>query len=88
MKTVLIALIILLAGTLLHFLFLWMEKKGWIYYKHNAPSRTRLGNAFLEIQSILEPDKKHVIEVRDEIRKETQAQGDDPDGKDATLGDG
>ena len=76
MKLALIALLILVAGTLLHFLFLWMEGKGWIYYKRSKPSRTALGNAFLEIQSILEPGKKLIVEVRKAERREPAAAGD------------
>ena len=79
MKLVLIALSILAAGVLLHFLFLWMEGKGWIYYKRSKPSRTALGNAFLEVQSILEPNKKHIIEVKKEDKRQNQENGDEPD---------
>jgi hypothetical protein len=55
-----------------------MERKGWIYYKHNKPGSSRLGTAFLEIQSILEPDKKHMIELRSEMKKATEESGDEP----------
>jgi hypothetical protein len=79
MKPALVALAAIAGGLLLHRLFLWMERRDWIYYRHNKPSRTALGNAFLGIQSILEPDKKHVIEVRDAMRKATEQSGDDGD---------
>jgi hypothetical protein len=44
---------------------LWMEARGWIYWrrsKHN-PSGA-LGNAFLEVQSILEPEKGRAAEQK------------------------
>ncbi len=76
MKPALFTLSVLAAGAMLHFLFLWMEGKGWIYYKRDRPSRTALGNAFLEVQSILEPDKKHVLEVRKDERRDVAESGD------------
>lgn len=78
MKAIVIAVAILLGGMLLHLLALWMERKGWIYYKHNKPSSNALGNAFLEVQSILEPDKKHVIEIKKEQKKANEESGDEP----------
>lgn len=77
MKLALVALSVLAAGAMLHLLFLWMEGKGWIYYQRNRPSRTALGNAFLEVQSILEPDKKHVLEVRKDEKRDVAESGDE-----------
>ena len=39
----------------LHRLALWMEDKGWIYYKRKKASPNALGNAFLEIEQIVQP---------------------------------
>ncbi len=82
MKLIIIAMAIILGGVLLHLLALWMERRGWIYYKHNAPSGTRLGTAFLEIQSILEPNKKHIIEIKKADKKQNEEAGDEPDDAD------
>lgn len=71
MKMIIILIALITGGVLLHLLALWMERKGWIFYKHTKPSRSSLGNAFLEVQSILEPNKKHIIEIKKELRKET-----------------
>jgi len=79
MKLVIIAAAIIAGSVLLHVLALWMERKGWIYYKHNKPSSNALGNAFLEVQSILEPNKKHIIEVKKEDKKQNEEAGDEPD---------
>ena len=46
-------------------LFLKMEARGWIYYRKKQPSRTTLGNAFLEIQSMIEPGKRQIIETQE-----------------------
>ncbi len=58
-------------------LALAMERRGWIYYRKKKPSRTSLGNAFLTVQSILEPGTEKVVEVRLE-RKSEQDSGDGP----------
>jgi hypothetical protein len=70
MKTVILAILLVLGLAGLHLLALWMERRGWLYYKHEKPSSNRLGNAFLEIQSILEPGKKIIIEEREREKKE------------------
>ena len=75
MKLIIIALAIVLGSVGLHVLALWMERKGWIYYKHNQPSRSRLGNAFLEVQSILEPNKKHIIEIKKGLKRDNAEPG-------------
>ncbi|HEY1911319.1 MAG TPA: hypothetical protein VGG73_10380 [Vicinamibacterales bacterium] len=47
----------------LHRLALWMEDRGWIYYRRKHGSSGSLGSACLEVQAMLEPSKKHVIEI-------------------------
>jgi hypothetical protein len=79
MKWIAIAALVSVAGLLLDRLFRWLEGRGWIDYRRNRLRRTAQGNTFLEVQSILEPDKKHVIEVRDAMRKATEKSGDDGD---------
>jgi hypothetical protein len=58
----------------------WMEWNGWIYWRKSKGTSSRTGNAFLEIQSMFEPGKEHVIEARQEIKRQTQAAGDPPPG--------
>lgn len=66
----------------LHALALWMERRGWIYYKHNKPSSSHLGTAFLEVQSILEPNKKHIIQIKkDEKRDDAETGKENPPKK-------
>lgn len=70
MKPVVIIILVILGLAGLHRLALWMETKGWLYYKREKPSSNRLGNAFLEIQSILEPGKKIIIAEKEREKKE------------------
>lgn len=47
-------------------LLLRAEARGWIYYRRKRGTWTRVGSAFLEVQSMLEPGKRHVAEIRRE----------------------
>ena len=60
----------------LHRLAGWMEARGWIYYQKKRNSSGALGSAFLEIQSMLEPSKRHVLK---EQRKESVEEADSGD---------
>ena len=62
-------------------LFLWMERRGWIYYRKKSSSPRSVGGAFLEIQSLLEPSKKYVIEIEKEEKKEQAESGEPPESE-------
>ena len=67
----------------LHRLALWMESRGWIYYRHKRGSSGSLGSAFLEVQALLEPANRHVLEIRgDEQPEADDAAGPDDPGAD------
>jgi hypothetical protein len=69
-KTVLIFAAVAAAIALLDRLLLWAERRGWIYYRKRRGRSGSASSAFLEVQSLLEPSTKHVIEARTE---ETEA---------------
>jgi len=60
----------------LHRLCLWMESRGWIYYRKSGGYSTRAGSAMLEIQSLLQPEKKHLIEMKHDEKANRDAQGE------------
>jgi len=75
-----IAGLIILVGVtlfLLDRLGLWTERQGWIYWRKSKGTSSRLGNAFLELHSMLEPSKRHVVEIRKK-EKQDQAESGDP----------
>jgi hypothetical protein len=41
---------------------LWMERRGWLYYRKKRAT-TRLGHAVLEVQAALDPNERHLLEV-------------------------
>ena len=76
--------LILVAGVVLilfalHRVAVWMESRGWLYYRRVKPRSSNLGNAFLELQSMLEPGKRHVIELRREEHDDQTDSGDPPE---------
>lgn len=67
----------------LHRLAVWAEERGWVYYRHRRPSRSALGRAFLEVQSMLEPEKRALLEACEE-QPEEPGSGDPPEpGRDS-----
>jgi hypothetical protein len=61
----------------LHCLGRWMEAKGWISSRRTSGS-TAAGSAMLELQAILDPSTRHVIELKHEERKNEDDAGDPP----------
>lgn len=62
----------------LHRIGLWAEKRGWIYYRKKHGGSGALGNVLLEMQAIIEPSKRYVLEERTKAGSETQEAGDPP----------
>ena len=59
----------------LHRLALWAEQKGWIFYIKRKPSPASLGTAFLEIQQLAQPEKRHIAEARANKKAQQEDQG-------------
>ena len=72
----------------LHRLALWAEARGWIYYMRRKASPGTAASAFLEVQSLLDPGNKHVIESRCEDHSEEDDSGEPPRSPGETRGDG
>jgi len=80
LKIFLWLLLVAVAVFALDRLLLYMEKRGWIYYRKKKPSSSALSNACLEIQQLLEPSKKYVVEVKKDEKKQQAEAGDLPPG--------
>ncbi|WP_257311898.1 hemerythrin domain-containing protein [Geothrix fuzhouensis] len=66
-----IALVFVALG-LLDRLGLWMESRGWIYWRKRRAQGSALGATFLELQKIFESGKaEHIIEAVHDGRKES-----------------
>lgn len=78
MKLVLIVVLVCTVLYCLHRLARWAEDRGLIYYRRYRPSRSALGNAFLEVQTIVDPGKRVVLEARRQEPSEEDSWGDPP----------
>ena len=78
MKLAILLLASALALYALHRLALWMESRGWLYYRKHKRGSAAIGNVMLEIQSFYRPSVEHVIEHRQEEQREEDESGDPP----------
>ncbi len=59
---------------------LWLERRGWIFYRTRSASRGARTAALLSIQSVFEPDKEHVVtaERQEHLLAEDDDAGEPP----------
>ena len=74
---------LLVAGILVDRVLLWMERRGWLFYRTIRPDFRNVGPAFLEVQRLFEPGVEHVIEeIKQQRVEEDDEGGPDRAGKD------
>jgi hypothetical protein len=81
MRALLWIVLIAVALSVLHYVALWAERRGWIFYKHRKASPGRVGSAFMEVQSLLQPGTRHAVESRLEDVAEEDESGDPPSSR-------
>lgn len=59
-------------------LLLAAEDRGWIYWRRSKPSPGTRAGALMELHALLEPDRKHTVEVLREETHEEDDEGDPP----------
>ncbi len=59
---------------------LWLERRGWIFYRTRSSSGGARTAALLSLQSVFEPDKEHVVtaERQEQLLAEEDDSGDPP----------
>ena len=62
----------------LHRIALVAERRGWIYYRKKRGGGAAMGNALLEVQAIIEPSQRYVLEERVKDDSEAQDAGEPP----------
>jgi hypothetical protein len=56
--------------------FLWLEEKGWIYWRKKKPTVTGgIGNTLQELNIFLNPSAKHMIEAKQHQTKKSDQSG-------------
>ena len=79
MKVAAVLLAVAALAFVVHRVALWAEARGWIYYLRRKPKGSALGNAFLEVQALIEPEKRQLVEVRKEEAVEEDPSGEPPE---------
>lgn len=54
------------------------ERRGWIHYREGRGRSSALGNALLEVHTLIEPSKRFVLEERLRDEADEQDSGDPP----------
>jgi hypothetical protein len=78
-KWLLVAAAIVAGAIALDRFLLWCEARGWIYWRKKKASPGTAASAMLELQSLVEPANKHVVEQLREEHTETDDSGAPPD---------
>lgn len=61
-------------------LFLWLEARGWLYYRKTKKRTGGLTDIFLGVESFANPAASHAIEAREQKKKEAK-DGEDESGR-------
>jgi len=67
----------------LHRLGLWLDERGWLYYKYKKSSRSA-GGCFIALEQVLEPPIQHVLHVKEEKRYQAEEERTDHDDSSQT----
>lgn len=57
---------------------LWLERKGWLYYRHNKPKKGIIGTALQELNAQLLPSHRHIVVAKEEKVQSKKAEKDLP----------
>jgi hypothetical protein len=55
---------VLAAALALDQLALWMERRGWIYWRRRRATSAVRSSALLSLHALLEPEREHLVEVQ------------------------
>lgn len=58
---------------------LWLERRGWIYYRHKKPKEGAGANAMQEMNAFFNPAVRKVIEFQQTESRTRDDQDDDAD---------
>jgi hypothetical protein len=84
-----IAVGVMIALLALDRLGLWMECRGWMYYRHRRPEPGATDSTMQQMQSFIQPEIREVIEAQEQEKSQekggqgelmlSEDDGDDPD---------
>lgn len=63
---------------LLDQLGLWLERRGWLYWRHRKPSAGGgVGNALQELNALMNPSVRHVIKAKEKSSQKKERRSED-----------
>jgi hypothetical protein len=71
----------------LHRLGLWLEQRGWLYYRHRKSGGSAAG-CFIALQEFIEPPVRHVRQIKEEKRRPAEEEAGGQGEPSAAKGDG
>jgi len=81
-RWVVLAALVACAAYGLHRLSIWAEDRGWIYYRKGHGRSWSAGSTAQELQSLLQPSSRHVIEEARRRELSREDVGDSTDDAD------
>jgi hypothetical protein len=69
---------ILLVLCALDRLLLWMERRGWLYYRKKRPSGGAMSSVLSTMQQLVEPQTPNVYEVTEQAKEKHRLEDDQP----------
>jgi hypothetical protein len=69
----------------LHRLFLWMEGRGWLYYRKKRGSGGGASGVLTTMQQFVEPQVQHVIQMQEESKEHEQLEEGQPSQVDEPI---
>jgi hypothetical protein len=70
--------VIMLAALAMDRLLLWIESRGWIYWRRNRPARGASTYHMLELHSNFDPGIQHILEATVKEEEDEDESGDPP----------
>jgi hypothetical protein len=59
-------------------LLLWAEDNDWIYYRKRKANWTSMATSLFQLQSIVQPEKQHIVDQQRKIHEEKEDEDDIP----------
>ena len=63
----------------LHCYCLYLEDRGYLYYRHKKPPGGCVGSIFDPLQEIIQPQIRHVLQIKDELPVKSEDDRGDPE---------
>jgi hypothetical protein len=57
---------------------LWLERKGWLYYRFEKPQKGIIGDVLQELNAHLSPSNRHVVEMKQNTARFKKSEADTP----------